>query len=408
MWYNKRMRDILHCDLNNFYASALTLKFPHLKGKPVAVGGKQEDRHGVVVAANYEAKKFGVKCGVTAYEAKRLCKDINLLPADFELFNDLSRKVREIYKSYTDKVEVFSIDECYLDVSESHRLFGSAEQIANQIRERVKNEIGLTISVGVSFNKTFAKIGSDLKKPDATTVITQENFKQVVWPLPLSSMIGIGKQISQKLLKLNVKTIGDLAKIEQEYLKKQFGKIGKDLWLKANGLCEEPVIETNDDEIPKSMGNSTTFYKDLTTTEEIKLGFGVIAENLINRLYAKGIFHARTLHISIKDNLLNHYGKQTKISTLLTSKNLIDSAYKLFIDNYSYLKSVRLLGISVTDFCENCEQISLFSDKKEDIKQEKVDKTIISLKNKYGDEIIGRANKLMDKKISKAFDGKKE
>ena len=170
------MRDILHCDLNNFYASCECLLNPELKGKPVAVGGKEEDRHGVVVAANYEAKKFGVHCGVTTYQAKKLCKDLIICQPHFKAYNEYSKKVRKIYEEYTDQVEIFSIDECWLDVTHS-KIFGTSVQIANEIRERIKKEIGLTISVGVSFNKTFAKIASDLKKPDATTVITQENFK---------------------------------------------------------------------------------------------------------------------------------------------------------------------------------------------------------------------------------------
>ena len=211
-------RDILHCDLNNFYASCECLINPSLKGLPVAVGGSEEDRHGVIVAANYEAKKFGVHCGVTTYQAKKLCPNLNICHSKFDVYNKYSRLVRAIYEEYTDQVEVFSIDECFLDVTHS-KIFGTPVQIANEIRERVKKEIGLTISVGVSFNKTFAKIGSDLKKPDATTVITESNFKDKVWRLPVEDMFGVGRKTQEKLLKV-VKIRGNYGGAEERKPKK--------------------------------------------------------------------------------------------------------------------------------------------------------------------------------------------
>ena len=205
------MRDVLHCDLNNFYASCECLVNPDLQGKAVAVGGSPEDRHGVIVASNYKAKSFGIRCGVTVYQAYKLCPDVAICPPNFALYNEMSQKVRNIYAEYTDQVEVFSIDECWLDVTHS-KIFGSPKEIADKIRQRVKDEVGLTISVGVSFNKTFAKIGSDLKKPDATTEITINNYKNVVWKLPVGDMFGVGRQTKSKLYKLGINTIGDLAK----------------------------------------------------------------------------------------------------------------------------------------------------------------------------------------------------
>lgn len=388
------MRAILHCDLNNFYASCEVLQNPSLRGKPVAVGGKEEDRHGVVVAANYEAKKFGVKCGVTTHEAKKLCKDLVICSPHFSLYNKCSRMVRKIYESYTDKVEVFSIDECFLDVTHS-KIFGSPVEIANEIRERVKKEVGLTISVGVSYNKTFAKIGSDYKKPDATTVITEENFKSIVWPLPVGDLFGVGRKLKEKLMRFGVLTIGDLAHMDRNFLISEFGKVGDDLYRKANGLDDEEV--SAEEESPKSIGNSATFYKDLTDLKDISLAFTTIAESVAERMIKKNIKVAHTLSITIRDADLKFYQKQCQIPPCRSSELFSKTAFKLFIENFTFLKRVRLLGISVSGFDERA-QISLF-----DEKTDKFDDIMSKIRQKYGHNKIVRANALLDSKISSAL-----
>ena len=388
------MRAILHCDLNNFYASCEVLQNPSLRGKPVAVGGKEEDRHGVVVAANYEAKKFGVKCGVTTHEAKKLCKDLVICSPHFSLYNKCSRMVRKIYESYTDKVEVFSIDECFLDVTHS-KIFGTPVEIANEIRERVKKEVGLTISVGVSFNKTFAKIGSDYKKPDATTVITEENFKSIVWPLPVGDLFGVGRKLKEKLMRFGVLTIGDLAHMDRNFLISEFGKVGDDLYKKANGLDDEEV--SAEEESPKSIGNSATFYKDLTDLKDISLAFTTIAESVAERMIKKNIKVAHTLSITIRDADLKFYQKQCQIPPCRSSELFSKTAFKLFTENFTFLKRVRLLGISVSGFDERA-QISLF-----DEKTDKFDDIMSKIRQKYGHNKIVRANALFDSKISSAL-----
>lgn len=388
------MRAILHCDLNNFYASCEVLQNPSLRGKPVAVGGKEEDRHGVVVAANYEAKKFGVKCGVTTHEAKKLCKDLVICSPHFSLYNKCSRMVRKIYESYTDKVEVFSIDECFLDVTHS-KIFGTPVEIANEIRERVKKEVGLTISVGVSFNKTFAKIGSDYKKPDATTVITEENFKSIVWPLPVGDLFGVGRKLKEKLMRFGVLTIGDLAHMDRNFLISEFGKVGDDLYKKANGLDDEEV--SAEEESPKSIGNSATFYKDLTDLKDISLAFTTIAESVAERMIKKNIKVAHTLSITIRDADLKFYQKQCQIPPCRSSELFSKTAFKLFTENFTFLKRVRLLGISVSGFDERA-QISLF-----DEKTDKFDDIMSKIRQKYGHNKIVRANALLDSKISSAL-----
>ena len=393
------MRDILHCDLNNFYASCECLLNPELKGKPVAVGGKEEDRHGVVVAANYEAKKFGVHCGVTTYQAKKLCKDLVICQPHFKAYNEYSKKVRKIYEEYTDQVEIFYIDECWLDVTHS-KIFGMPVQIANEIRERVKKEIGLTISVGVSFNKTFAKIASDLKKPDATTVITQENFKTKLWHLPVGDMFGVGRKSQEKLSKLGINTIGDLANTSRKFLSDEFGKVGDELYLKANGLDNEDVGYTYDKNMPKSIGNSTTFHKDLTERKDIELAFSVIAESVVERMIKKDIEKARTLSIVVRDSDLKFYQRQCQIKPCRNSEIFAKTATKLFYDNFSFIKKVRLLGITVSGFEEEL-QISLFD---ETDKGKDLDKIMYSIRNKFGHNSIKRGSALTNEKIASAFD----
>ncbi|MBR1454554.1 MAG: DNA polymerase IV [Lachnospiraceae bacterium] len=233
-------RAILHCDMNNFYASVECMLDPSIRNMPVAVCGSAEERRGIVLAKNYFAKDFGVKTGDAIWQAKKKCP--NLVVVDkphFDEYSKYSRLARNLYREYTDLVEPMGLDECWLDVTASTRLFGKPKKIADELRERGKKEFNLTISVGVSFNKTFAKLGSDLKKPDATTVISRENFKDVVWPLPVSSLIGIGRKTTEKLKQVFIYTVGDLARTKKERLKALFGKNGIALYNCANGLENE-------------------------------------------------------------------------------------------------------------------------------------------------------------------------
>ena len=394
------MRDILHCDLNNFYASCECLVNPDLKDKAVAVGGSPEDRHGVIVAANYKAKSFGVKCGVTVYQALKLCPDIVICPPNFKLYNEMSRKVRAIYEQYTDQVEVFSIDECWLDVTHS-RMFGTPLQIANTIRERVKNETGLTISVGVSFNKTFAKIGSDLKKPDATTEISIHNYRDIVWKLPVGDMFGIGKQTKNKLFKMGITTIGDLAKFSKQILVNQFGKSGEMLYNHANGIDNDLVAYVSDNAQPKSIGNSTTFYKDLTERKDIELGFTVIAESVAARMIKHHIPCAKTLSIVVKDSELNVYQKQCQLNPPCCDSTIFtQTAVSMFNKNFGHLSGIRLLGITVSEWCDDSSQLNMFEPNK---KCKSIDDIMLKIRDKYGLQSIKKGNTLLDDKIAKTF-----
>lgn len=230
------MRTILHSDLNNFYASVEILKHPELKNMPVAVCGNREERHGIVLAKNMLAKAAGVQTGDVYWQAKKKCPDLVELPADFSSYLRVSKEVRKIYERYSDCVEAFGIDECWIDVTDSEKIFGGGAAIAEQIRRSIKREIGITASVGVSWNKIFAKLGSDLKKPDAVTVITPENYKTVVWPLPVEEMLYVGKATKRKLNLRGIRTIGDLAAAEEQLLAEWLGKWGSYLHIFANGL----------------------------------------------------------------------------------------------------------------------------------------------------------------------------
>ena len=394
------MRDILHCDLNNFYASCECLANPTLKDKAVAVGGSTEDRHGVIVASNYKAKSFGIKCGVTVYQALKLCPNIAICPPNFKLYNEMSRKVRAIYEQYTDQVEVFSIDECWLDVTHS-KMFGSPIEIANAIRERVKAETGLTISVGVSFNKTFAKIGSDLKKPDATTEISIHNYRDIVWKLPAGDMFGIGRQTRNKLFKLGINTIGDLAKFNKDILITQFGKLGELMYNHANGIDNDPVAYLSDDAEPKSIGNSTTFYKDLTDKKDIELGFTVIAESVVARMIKHNISCAKTLSIVVKDAELNSYQKQCQLNPPCRDSGIFtQTAVNMFNKNFSHLSGIRLLGITASDWCDSSSQINMFESSK---RCKSIDNVMLKIRDKYGLQSIKKGNTMLDDKIAKTF-----
>lgn len=238
------MRTVLHSDLNNFYASVECLKNPRIRNFPVVVVGSIEDRHGIVLAKNMIAKNFGVKTGDVYWQAKQKCGNTLVeVPADFSTYINVSREVRKIYEDYADRIQAYGIDECWLDVTSSVKLFGGGRQIAEIIRERIKTELGLTVSIGVSWNKIFAKLGSDMKKPDAVTEITPENYKQVVWSLPVEDLLYVGRATQQKLNRIGIKTIGDLAQADEQRLINLLGKWGSYLHTFANGKDESPVAK---------------------------------------------------------------------------------------------------------------------------------------------------------------------
>ena len=291
-------RVILHCDCNSFFASVETVLNPAYRSVPMAVCGSVEARHGIVLAKNELAKKYGIQTAETVYSAKRKCPGLVIAEPHHGEYMKFSRRVNEIYARYTDLIEPFGIDESWLDVTASQKLFGTGEEIANRIREDVKREIGITVSVGVSFNKVFAKLGSDYKKPDAVTVISEENFKDIVYPLPVSDLLFVGKKTAETLRTMGVRTIGQLATVSESVLKNKFGRGGEMLYKYSRGLDDSPVSPEREE--AKSVGNGFTFRHDLVTREECRIGIDFLSEEIGRRLRAKGLKCA-TVQLTIKD-----------------------------------------------------------------------------------------------------------
>ena len=300
-------RVILHCDCNSFFASVETALNPKYKDVPMAVCGSPEDRHGIVLAKNELAKAYGIKTADTVYSARRMCPGLLVVKPHYSEYVNFSARVNAIYARYTDIIEPFGIDESWLDVTASSRLFGSGREIAEKIRRAVFEEIGITVSVGVSFNKVFAKLGSDYKKPDATTVIDRSNFKSIVYPLPVSDMLFVGSRTAEALAGFGVKTIGDLANIPVEILIDKFGKYGEMLLRYARGEDNDPVSVPCED--TKSVGNGYTFKHDLVHIDEIRSGVNFLSEEIGRRLREMGCV-CSTVSVTLKDALLSVVQRQ--------------------------------------------------------------------------------------------------
>ena len=393
-------RVILHSDLNNFYASVECLYHPEYRGKPLAVLGDPKARHGIVLAKNYEAKAYGVQTGDPMWMAKKKCPDIVFVPPHYNLYMKHSKLIREIYSEYTDKVEPYGLDECWLDVSGSTMLFGSGENIANEIRKRVKFELGVSVSVGVSFNKIFAKLGSDMKKPDATTVIESNRFKEIVWPLPVKELLYVGRATHAKLKRKGIFTIGDLANSNPENLQFWLGKMGVVLWQFANGLDISPVSNIGAKSMIKTVGNSTTAPRDLMTDEDIKITLMVLSESVSARLREYG-FICRTVQIGIRDNALEWFERQGKLEIPnRTAKSIFELAFSLF-KKHTNGKPIRSLSVRACDLKPmDFIQLSLLPDVAQLQKQEELESAMDNLRNRFGHFSVQKGMMLCDTELS--------
>lgn len=409
----ERKRVILHSDLNNFFASVEVALNPELKGKPVIVCGDPKERHGIVLAKSEEAKKCGIKTAETVYSALRKCPDAIMVPAQHHEYVRYSKKVRAIYECFTDCIEECSIDECSLDMTESTMLFGTGEEIAHKIRQAVKEELGVTVSIGVSFNKVFAKLASELKKPDAVTVISEENYKNVVHPLPVSELLFVGKATEETLHKIGVRTIGDLANTDEALLIKYLGKRGHQLRVYARGEDKEPVKAQKDKEDLKSIGNSTTLAKDIVDREEIKRWFYALAESVAARLRAADVGRANTVHIVVRNEKFQDSTWQTKVPPTSLCGDIAQTAFVLFSKHCPYGTRVRMLGITVSGFDYHVEQLTLddaiCTDKISYAKKERAENAVAKIREKYGYATVQRGLVFEDEKL-KGLDirGKKE
>ena len=408
---DKRKRVILHSDLNNFFASVEIANDPSLKGKPLIVCGDPKERHGIVLAKNEEAKKFGIKTAETVYSALRKCPHLQMVASHYGEYKKYSRKVREIYERYTEKIEECSIDECALDVTESVWLFGGGENIAQRIREEVKAELGVTVSVGVSFNKVFAKLASELKKPDAVTVITEENYKDVVWRLPVGELLFVGGSTEKTLLRLGITTIGQLALADEETLIKALGKRGRQLRIFARGEDEEPVKWEKSKEDLKSIGNSITLPQDVTDREDVKRWIYALSESVTARQRAADVGRANTVHIVIRDDNLQFYTYQTKVPPTGHCGDVAKTAFALFCKHYPLGKRVRLVGVTVSGFDYHVEQLRLdaLEESKAYEKMERAENAVAKIREKYGYVALQRGVVMTDDKVSGLdIRGKKE
>ena len=395
-------RVILHCDMNNFYASVECVLDPSLKDKPVAVCGSAEERRGIVLAKNYIAKDSGVNTGDAIWQAKNKCKDLIIVDKPhFDKYLEFSEKAKDIYLRYTDYVEPMGLDECWLDITNSLKLFGEPKKIADELRSVMKRELGLTISVGVSFNKTFAKLGSDMKKPDATTVISKENFKKVVWQLPASDLFGVGRRTAKKLDKYFIRTIGDIANEKLERLEYLFGKVGEYLYNAANGFEDEPVQRYEDLIEVKTISHGITTVKDMESNSQVSML--ELTQEIALKLRKKKL-RAGGISVSVRDsNLLwQQYRKKLK-TTEQSALNIAKAAFELFKERYDWSCPVRNITIGTMYLTQETEPIEMtvFEDFNKKEKVEKAEKTMEELNLRFGSEVVTTATLLKENNLPK-------
>lgn len=380
-------RTILHSDCNCFYASVELLHHPELRGKPVAVGGDPEARHGIVLTADYTAKRYGVKTGMALWQAKQVCPDITFLPPRMDLYLRFSR-------------------------------------MAQEISSRMKKELGITVSAGVSFNKIFAKLGSDYKKPDAITTMYEDEFQRKAWCLPVSDLLYVGNATNKKLYSMGIRTIGDLAKSDETLLVRKLGKMGSILWAFANGYDESPVKLENTSAPVKSVGNSITTPRDMETDEDVKIVLYILAESVAARLRENG-FRCRTVEISVRDKELFHFSKQVRLQNASNiTKEIAEAGYRLYKDNYRlpaddkelkssrpefFQKPLRSIGIRGTDLVTDYfwEQLDMFMDPQAREKQMKMDETVDIIRKRFGFYSVQRGLMYRDRILS-ACDAKSD
>ena len=387
-------RVILHCDQNCFFASVELLSHPDLRDVPMAVCGDPASRHGIILAKNEPAKRFGIQTAETVWQARRKCPSLVLLPPHHKLYREYSVRVNELYGQYTDLVEPFGIDESWLDITGSMHLFGGDPvAIADELRRRVREELGLSISVGVSFNKIFAKLGSDYKKPDATTLISPENWQEIVWPLPVGAMLFVGRSAQRTLAQYGVETIGQLAACRPEMLEKLLGKLGRQMHEYANGLDRSPVRPQAEREPVKSVGNGTTFPHDLTRWEEVRAGLAALSDSVAMRLRRQGLY-CSGVQVTIKDSSFCSISRQKRLeSPTRLMKDIQRAAMELTRSAWRAPTPIRMLTVTalhITESAESFEQLDLLGAGRavSDARQEKLESAVRAIRDKFGDGSI--------------------
>lgn len=395
-------RNILHIDANAFYASVEQQRRPELRGKPVAVCGSQEERHGIVLTASYPAKRLGVKTGMAIWQAKQVCPELVVLPPDMSEYLRISRLARNIYERYTNQVEPFGLDEAWLDVTGSVGLFGSPMMIAQEISDRVKYELGITVSIGVSNNKVTAKLGSDYKKPDAITRIEPDNYKEIVYPLPVEDLLYVGPATSKKLRSVGITTIGRLAETPDDYLQRRLGKMGLILGSFAKGLDVSPVLKTDHISTIKSVGNSATTPRDLVNDDDVRLMFVLLSESVCARMRELAS-KCTVVEISVRDAELHSFTRQRKLHAPTNScLEMVDQAWELFRENYHWKTPIRSIGVRGAGLVDanEAEQLSVFLDNEKRGRREKIDEAVDAIRSRYGYMSVQRATVFADPQLA--------
>lgn len=381
----------MHCDCNSFFASVESVLEPEYKKVPMAVCGSREDRHGIVLAKNELAKAYGIQTAETIASALKKCPDLVIVPPHYEAYKEYSKKANEIYSRYTDIIEPFGIDESWLDVTASRKAFGDGEQIAKKISDSIKKELGITVSIGVSFNKVFAKLGSDYKKPDAITVIDKNNFKKIVYPLPVSALLFVGRKTADVLYSMGIKTIGDLAASSPSMLSFKLGKNGEQLYKYATGLDDTSVSAISED--AKSISNGFTFKHDLLGVEEWKMGVSYLCDEIGTRLRKKNL-KCGTVQVTIRDEFfrtIQRQRPQTPASDI--SDEIACTALDIIKNEWSVNKPIRMITVSASNLIENSklkEQVSFFDSDFEKNREKKKDTEIAidKIRRRFGEEAI--------------------
>ncbi len=392
-------RIILHIDANSFFASVECIKKPHLRNVPMAVGGDLSSRHGIILAKNELAKACGIQTAETVVSAKRKCPSLVIVPPSHGEYTKYSRLLNGLYLEYTDLVEPFGIDESWLDITHSLHLFTSdvsyvgAAKFADDIRKRVESELGLTVSIGVSFNKSTAKLGSDYKKPNATTKIEPNEFRSIVHPLPVSSLLCVGQSAERILAELRIRTVGQLAAFDRSVLLRKLGKLGGTIHDYANGIDDNEVSSYYSEKEIKSISSGNTFPYDLTTKYDIEASLMLLTEEVGYRLRSNGL-SCSTVSVSIKYPDLKTVQRQLKLTPSCSSRTLFSAAISL-IDRYKLAsKPIRAMTLSVSSLCESNAhiQLSAFDSGQNEIRSDKLDKTVDFLKERFGNDAVVHAS----------------
>ena len=396
----ERDRVILHSDLNGFFASVEMVLDPTLRKYPIAVCGSTEDRHGIVLAKNELAKKYGIKTGMVNFEAKKRCPDLVICPPKYEMYVKFSRLTREIYERYTNLVEPFGMDECWLDVTDNAK-YRSGYEIADEIRKTVKDELGLTVSIGVSFSKVLAKLGSDMKKPDAVTVIARDNFKDLIWKLPLGDLLYAGRATVEKLSRIGITTIGALANYPRGAIHALLGANGEMLWNFANGLDNCAVMPADYKSEIKSISHGVTLKADLLSTFEVRCVVLELAQEIAGKLRQNALL-ASGLELIIRQNDLNHvvFRVRPKTSTQ-SAKDICTYLMQSFASRYSWDLPIRALTVRASYLCDGDVDIQtdLFSDFDKQEKQKRIENAVWDVRDRFGERKILPASVLLNKKM---------